>query len=207
MTQLFSSAPDLLEDFKQFLPESAAQAKAQAAARQATEDAAMLSNVRGETIYNQMQPSQVQTPRPDLKMPPVGNFAPPPSIGKENKKRRGGAGSQITGGAAGLDQAPVQSGQNNKNGNIRSGTANKVSVDFWYLSLNNRFLLIIQLISPNIVINKVFFLCTMYVRHNAQHHGHTVSTSFTLFQITTYRFQPLRSCFFSFFSSCPSHQV
>ena len=89
----------------------------------------MLSNVRGETIYNQMQPSQVQTPRPDLKMPPVGNFAPPPSVGKENKKRRGGAGSQITGGAAGLDQVSVQSGQNNKNGNIRGGTANKVSVD------------------------------------------------------------------------------
>jgi len=127
VTQLFSSAPDLLEDFKQFLPESAAQAKAQAAARQATEDAAMLSNVRGEAIYNHMQPNQVQTPRPEMKMPPVGNFAPPPSVGKENKKRRGGAGSQITGGAAALDQASVLSTQNNKNGNIRSGTVNKVS--------------------------------------------------------------------------------
>lgn len=87
----------------------------------------MLSNVRGEAVYNHMQPNQVQTPRPEMKMPPVGNFAPPPSVGKENKKRRGGAGSQITGGAAALDQASVLSAQNNKNGNIRSGTVNKVS--------------------------------------------------------------------------------
>ena len=42
----------------------------------------------------------MQTPRPEIKLPQVGNFAPPPSAGKENKKRRGGAGSHITGGAA-----------------------------------------------------------------------------------------------------------
>lgn len=101
VTELFKSAPDLLEDFKQFLPESAAQAKAQAAARQAAEDAAMLSNVRGEPNYIGGAPNaQVHTPRPEIKMPQVGNFAPPPSAGKETKKRRGGAGSQITGGAA-----------------------------------------------------------------------------------------------------------
>jgi paired amphipathic helix protein Sin3a len=103
VTQLFNAAPDLLEDFKQFLPESAAQAKAQAAARQATEDAAMLSNVRGDPAYvaGMQQNLQAHTPRPETKMPPIGNFAPPPSAGKENKKRRGGAGAQVTIGASG----------------------------------------------------------------------------------------------------------
>ncbi|KAI9835740.1 MAG: hypothetical protein M1819_001918 [Sarea resinae] len=104
VTHLFNSAPDLLEDFKQFLPESAAQAKAQAAAKKAAEDAVMLSNVRNEPGYmggaqsNQAQ----QTPhRTEARMPPVGNFAPPPSVGKENKKRqRGGAGQVITSAAA-----------------------------------------------------------------------------------------------------------
>jgi len=61
----------------------------------------MLSNVRGEPNYVGGAPNaQVHTPRPEIKMPQVGNFAPPPSAGKENKKRRGGAGSQVTGGAA-----------------------------------------------------------------------------------------------------------
>ncbi len=126
VTQLFSSAPDLLEDFKQFLPESAAQAKAQAAAKQASEDAAMLSNVRGDSGYGAgVQQAQVQTPRPDVKMPPVGNFAPP-SATKENKKRRGGPGSQLTGGAAAVDTGAGPSGLNNRNGGAR-GNANKVS--------------------------------------------------------------------------------
>ena len=128
VTQLFSTAPDLLEDFKQFLPESAAQAKAQAAARQATEDAAMLSNVRGDAAYlASVTANQVQTPRPEMKMPPVGNFAPPPSVGKENKKRRGGAGSQMTGGAAAPDTVHGTSNQNNKNSGMRGGNSNKVS--------------------------------------------------------------------------------
>ncbi|KAG9620218.1 hypothetical protein KCU64_g21866, partial [Aureobasidium melanogenum] len=44
VTRLFNSAPDLLEDFKQFLPESAAHAKAAAAARaQQQEESVMLS--------------------------------------------------------------------------------------------------------------------------------------------------------------------
>ncbi|EOD48752.1 putative transcriptional repressor sin3p protein [Neofusicoccum parvum UCRNP2] len=43
VTQLFNSAPDLLEDFKQFLPESAAQHRA-AQARQAAEEQYMFSN-------------------------------------------------------------------------------------------------------------------------------------------------------------------
>ena len=126
VTQLFSSAPDLLEDFKQFLPESAAQAKAQAAAKQASEDAAMLSNVRGDSGYGTgVQQAQVKTPRPDMKMPPVGNFAPP-SATKENKKRRGGPGSQMTGGAAAIDTGAGPSGLNSRNGGAR-GNASKVS--------------------------------------------------------------------------------
>lgn len=127
VTQLFSSAPDLLEDFKQFLPESAAQAKAQAAAKQATEDAAMLSNVRGDAGYaSGVQHAQAQTPRPEMKMPPVGNFAPP-SVGKENKKRRGGPGSQMTGGAAAIDAGAGASGQNNRITGRGGGNGNKVS--------------------------------------------------------------------------------
>ena len=126
VTQLFSSAPDLLEDFKQFLPESAAQAKAQAAAKQASEDAAMLSNVRGDSGFSAgLQQVQVQTPRPDIKMPPVGNFAPP-SATKENKKRRGGPGPHMTGGAVVVDTGAGPVGLNNRNGGAR-GNANKVS--------------------------------------------------------------------------------
>jgi len=118
VTQLFGSAPDLLEDFKQFLPESAAQAKAQAqqAQKQAAEDAAMLSNVRGDNSFSAgALHNQAQTPRPELKMPPVGNFAPP-SVGKENKKRRGGPGSQLTGGAAALDNGVGPSSQSRGRG-------------------------------------------------------------------------------------------
>ena len=128
VTQLFNAAPDLLEDFKQFLPESAAQAKAQAAARQATEDAAILSNVRGESSYLANIPAtQAQTPRPDAKMPPIGNFAPPPSAGKENKKRRGGPGSQMTGGAAAMDTGSMAGNQGNRVGSMQSGNPPKVS--------------------------------------------------------------------------------
>ena len=42
----------------------------QAAARQATEDAAMLSNVRGESGYLAGMPHQTHTPKPEMKMPP-----------------------------------------------------------------------------------------------------------------------------------------
>ncbi|KAL8919161.1 MAG: hypothetical protein Q9208_006921 [Pyrenodesmia sp. 3 TL-2023] len=125
VTQLFSSAPDLLEDFKQFLPESAAQAKAQAAARQAAEDPQNISDVRGEPSYIAgMQTNQSQTPKPEIRFPPVGNFAPPPSISKENKKRRGGAGSQITGGAAAAVETSISSSQL-KTSNMRGGPSNK----------------------------------------------------------------------------------
>lgn len=126
VTQLFSAAPDLLEDFKQFLPESAAQAKAQAAAarqQQVTEEVTMLSNVRNDPYVAVTQHNQSQTPRNELKMPPVGNFAPPPSASKENKKRRGGAGSQMTGGATAPDATSLTMGQSIKNGNLRSNAS------------------------------------------------------------------------------------
>lgn len=129
VTQLFNAAPDLLEDFKQFLPESAAQAKAQAAARQATEDATMLNNVRSEPHPTPgMQHNQSHTPRSEMKMPPVGNFAPPSAV-KDNKKRKGGAGSQVPSGAPAVETTPLNVGQNNKNGNMR-GNANKVRAEF-----------------------------------------------------------------------------
>ena len=139
VTQLFNAAPDLLEDFKQFLPESAAQAKAQAAARQATEDAAMLSNVRGDPSYMMnVQPVQIQTPRPDTKMPPMGNFAPPPSVGKENKKRKGGPGSQVTGGITNPEMRALNMNQGSRTGVVQtSGNAPKVSEDLNEFSITS----------------------------------------------------------------------
>ncbi|KAG8527161.1 uncharacterized protein KY384_008591 [Bacidia gigantensis] len=125
VTQLFSSAQDLLEDFKQFLPESAAQAKAQAqAATKHAEDSVPTSNMRGGNEYSAGAPrAQVSTPRPagDYKFPPMGTFAPP-SVGKDNKKRRGGAGSQMTGSVAAPDVSAVSNSRNqrNVNGNKRS---------------------------------------------------------------------------------------
>ncbi|KAF2187849.1 hypothetical protein K469DRAFT_749045 [Zopfia rhizophila CBS 207.26] len=90
VTSLFSSAPDLLEDFKQFLPESAAQHRAQQqAARHAAEDAVILSNVRSEPGYGQALNHQ-QTPRADTsRLPPMGNFAPTPTANRDNKRKRG----------------------------------------------------------------------------------------------------------------------
>lgn len=82
VTKLFNGAPDLLEDFKQFLPESAAQAKAAALARQQAEEAAILSNVRGDSHLQ-------QTPRSENRLPPVGNFAPTPTVNKDAKRKRG----------------------------------------------------------------------------------------------------------------------
>jgi len=84
---LFHSAPDLLEDFKQFLPESAAQARAAAAAKAAADEAA------GHTghIGPNGPPGSGGAPSAS-RLPPVGNFPPPPSVGKENKKKRGAQG-------------------------------------------------------------------------------------------------------------------
>ncbi|CUS11063.1 unnamed protein product [Tuber aestivum] len=87
VTQLFHSAPDLLEDFKQFLPESAAQARAAAAAKAAADEAAGHTGHIGPS-----GPSGPGGAPGTSRLPPVGNFAPPPSVGKENKKKRGAQG-------------------------------------------------------------------------------------------------------------------
>ncbi|KAK4251783.1 hypothetical protein C7999DRAFT_10557 [Corynascus novoguineensis] len=78
VTSLFHTAPDLLEDFKQFLPESAAQARS--AGQRAEENMAM--------AVSTPTPQPGHATRDGPKMPPVGNFAPPASASKENKKRR-----------------------------------------------------------------------------------------------------------------------
>lgn len=77
VTTLFNAAPDLLEDFKQFLPESAAQTRG--AAQRAEEFTAMTN------MASTPQPGH--TARDGPKGPPVGNFAPPASASKESKKR------------------------------------------------------------------------------------------------------------------------
>ena len=92
VTRLFETAPDLLEDFKQFLPESAAQAKA-SAARTAGEEAFPLSSTRTEPGYIGAAAAQAhlhQTPRSEQpRLPPMGNFAPTPSTNRDNKRKRG----------------------------------------------------------------------------------------------------------------------
>jgi paired amphipathic helix protein Sin3a len=120
VTQLFHSAPDLLEDFKQFLPETAAQAKAQASARIAMAEETT-SNVRGEAAYAAGSLPQAQTPRPAAKMPPMGQFDPP-STSKDNKKRRGPpAVATSTAIDSGL-------GQSSRGVPVQVGNANKVSL-------------------------------------------------------------------------------
>ncbi|KAK3945439.1 hypothetical protein QBC46DRAFT_336752 [Diplogelasinospora grovesii] len=79
VTTLFHTAPDLLEDFKQFLPESAAQTRSAGGPR--AEDSLPMS-VTTPTPQPSNQPA-----RDGPKMPPVGNFAPPASASKESKKR------------------------------------------------------------------------------------------------------------------------
>ena len=110
VTLLFNTAPDLLEDFKQFLPESAAQAKAQAvAARQAAEDTTVVSNVRGEPNYSGSSAlAQAQSSRSDVKMPPLGQFNVKDST-KESKKRRAGPGTQGTLGSAAAGSSSARS--------------------------------------------------------------------------------------------------
>jgi paired amphipathic helix protein Sin3a len=94
VTQLFTGAPDLLEDFKQFLPESAAHAKAVERERQRAEENAMMSNLRS-TGDGGMYPSPITSREAQMGtpnhgrggLPPVGNFAPTP-VAKDNKKRK-----------------------------------------------------------------------------------------------------------------------
>lgn len=94
VTHLFKGAKDLLEDFKQFLPESAAQAKAAERAR-AHAEAAQLSDMRttaGDGMYNSPVISrEMGTPAYSRGLPPVGNFAPTPAS-KDNKRKRQGTG-------------------------------------------------------------------------------------------------------------------
>lgn len=94
VTHLFKGAKDLLEDFKQFLPESAAQAKAAERAR-AHAEAAQLSDMRstaGDGMYNSPVISrEMGTPAHTRGLPPVGNFAPTPAS-KDNKRKRQGTG-------------------------------------------------------------------------------------------------------------------
>ncbi|KAK3330087.1 SIN3-like protein [Apodospora peruviana] len=77
VTTLFHTAPDLLEDFKQFLPESAAQTRP---GGQRPDEGAPMS-------VTTPTPQQGHPVRDGPKMPPVGNFAPPASATKEAKKR------------------------------------------------------------------------------------------------------------------------
>ena len=108
VTHLFKTAPDLLEDFKQFLPESAAHAKAAETARRQAEESAMFSNVRGEgggTYGSPVMSRETQMGTPSHgrgNLPPVGNFAPTP-IGKDGKRKRndrqGTVGSAVDGAA------------------------------------------------------------------------------------------------------------
>lgn len=125
VTQLFSTAPDLLDDFKQFLPESAAQAKAAAAAKAAAEDA-VVNNSRSDPAYIASQLPQTQTPRPTTKMPPMGQFDPPSST-KDNKKRRGAPGQNANQqGSQTADSGPITSAQGGRIQGLQGGTANKV---------------------------------------------------------------------------------
>ena len=107
VTTLFNDAQDLLEDFKQFLPESAAQAKQQAA--EAAERAAQLA---GAT----QTPQASQGGRGETKMPPVGNFAVPASNSKEKKRRNNGpAGPQANAVAESSARGGLGSGGPNNN--------------------------------------------------------------------------------------------
>ncbi|KAJ5059893.1 hypothetical protein PSV09DRAFT_2373371 [Bipolaris maydis] len=127
VTHLFGGAPDLLEDFKQFLPESAAHHRAQQqAAKNAAEDAVMLSNVRGESGYgvaaNQQTPGRADTSR----LPPMGNFAPTPTANRDNKRKRERQGPVAAPMPAPMSQEPptsnVRGGYNQVNVNKRAKT-------------------------------------------------------------------------------------
>ena len=123
VTQLFISAPDLLEDFKQFLPESAAHGKAQASRAMAQEE--QTSNVRGEPNYAPGPVPQAQTPRPASKMPPMGQFDPP-STSKDNKKRRAGPPASLTNQPAPPPVVETNFGQGARAGPVQVGNASKV---------------------------------------------------------------------------------
>ncbi|KAF2754287.1 hypothetical protein EJ05DRAFT_155185 [Pseudovirgaria hyperparasitica] len=103
VTTLFGGAPDLLEDFKQFLPDSTtgAQQRAALAARQTAEDVAQTSNIRSDATYIAHTQQLQQTPRPEQggRLPPIGNFAPTPAK-DSNKRKRGDRQGPVAGQAA-----------------------------------------------------------------------------------------------------------
>ena len=100
VTSLFHTAPDLLEDFKQFLPESAAQARS-AIGQRAEESMAM--------AVTTPTPQPGHAARDGPKMPPVGNFAPPASASKESKKRRPEKAAAAAAGPSASEQAQTLS--------------------------------------------------------------------------------------------------
>jgi len=100
VTSLFHTAPDLLEDFKQFLPESAAQARS-AIGQRAEESMAM--------AVTTPTPQPGHAARDGPKMPPVGNFAPPASASKESKKRRPEKATTAAAGPSASEQAQTSS--------------------------------------------------------------------------------------------------
>ncbi|KAK8225885.1 hypothetical protein HDK90DRAFT_496121 [Phyllosticta capitalensis] len=121
VTQLFNSAPDLLEDFKQFLPESAAQHRA-AQARQAAEEQYMFSNVRGEPGGT---PQMHHTPRNEQgpgRLPPVGNFAPTPSASRDNKRKRGDRQGTVASSTAMPTSMPMDGAAAGQRGGLPIGT-------------------------------------------------------------------------------------
>ena len=73
VTTLFNAAPDLLEDFKQFLPETAGQAKSAGRVDEALAAGASATPQPG---------------RDGQKMPPLGSFAPPASASKDKKRAK-----------------------------------------------------------------------------------------------------------------------
>ena len=117
VTQLFNAAPDLLEDFKQFLPDPAAQGRSQTSIARLSDDAP-ISNMRGDENYIRNIPNTAATPKPD-KMPPIGHFGPS-SVTKDSKKRRGGPGPSTTVSGAALD------GAGSKVNNLQGGNPAKV---------------------------------------------------------------------------------
>lgn len=133
VTQLFNTAPDLLEDFKQFLPESAAHAKQQQQQRLA-EESITTSNLRGDPM------GLSQTPNRDVKMPPLGQFNHK-DLGKDSKKRRGGPGGGVTSisGPGGVDSSRLPDAQGRGQA-PPYGNALKVST--------SRFLLCSAFVSP-----------------------------------------------------------
>jgi hypothetical protein len=157
VTHLFNGAPDLLEDFKQFLPESAAQAKA-AAARQAAEDATMLSSVRNESSYSTGGSQLQHTPRADPhRLPPLGNFAPTPSAGRDIKRKRGDRQGQI-GGPSNFTSAGPDFGAASSSG--RNGIVpNKVSTGLFTLVLF-RFNITASVVS-------IFSFCSAVSQHSS----------------------------------------